>query len=96
MNLVYSAEALDDLARLREFIAEHNPKAAGRIAAELLERIKYLKRFPEMGHRVEQAPDPDAIRDFFFGKYVVRYVRHEQTIAVLRIWHHLEVRAGKT
>ena len=32
MKLIYSAEAVQDLVRLRQFIAEKNPAAATRIA----------------------------------------------------------------
>ena len=96
MRLVYSEEAVADLTRLREFVAEHNPTAAARIARELIDRIDHLRRFPEMGHRVERAPDPEAVRDMVFGTYVVRYLVHGGTVAILRVWHHLEHRGGNS
>lgn len=37
MKLVYTEDAIADLQRLRKFIAVHNPPAAGRMAAELVE-----------------------------------------------------------
>ncbi len=46
MKLVYSAEAVQDLVRLREFIAEKDPTAAARVAAELVARIETLCLFP--------------------------------------------------
>ena len=92
MNLVYSSEAVADLVRLRAFIAEHNPTAAAQIASKLVERINYLQAFPEIGRMVGEAPTPQVIRDFAFGKYVVRYSLHRQGIAILRVWHHLEAR----
>ncbi|BBI75680.2 hypothetical protein HAALTHF_49280n [Vreelandella aquamarina] len=73
MKLVYTDEAVEDLKRLREFIAVHNPSAAGRIATELVSKIELLPGFPRMGTPVEMAPVPDSIRDMVFGKYVVRY-----------------------
>ena len=92
MNLVYSAEAVEDLKRLREFIAEKNPPAANKVAAELVTRIESLCAFPEMGRRVELSPTPDVIRDFVFGNYIVRYALHTKSVVVLRIWHHYEIR----
>ncbi len=92
MNLVYSAEAVEDLKRLREFIAEKNPPAANKVAAELVSRIGSLCTFPEIGRRVELSPTPDVIRDFVFGNYIVRYALHTQSVVVLRIWHHYEIR----
>ncbi|MDM9652685.1 type II toxin-antitoxin system RelE/ParE family toxin [Pseudomonas wenzhouensis] len=96
MRLVYSENAVADLVRLREFIAENDPLAAARIAAELLSRIENLGLYPEMGRAVELAPSPKAIRDAVFGKYRVRYSAHTETIVILRIWHHNEDRTQST
>lgn len=90
MKLVYTDEAIEDLKRLREFIAVHNPPAAGRIAAELVRKIELLPDFPRMGTPVELAPVPDSIRDMVFGNYVVRYSLHVSAIIILRVWHELE------
>ncbi|MDX1757176.1 MAG: type II toxin-antitoxin system RelE/ParE family toxin [Marinobacter sp.] len=90
MKLVYTEEAVADLKRLREFIAIHNPSAAARIAAELVGKIELLPDFPKMGSPVEMAPEPESVRDMIFGKYIVRYSLHSNTIIILRVWHTLE------
>lgn len=90
MKLVYTEEAIADLKRLREFIANHDPSAAARIAAELVGKIELLPGFPTMGSAVEMAPVPDSIRDMVFGKYLVRYSVHANVIIILRVWHGLE------
>ena len=94
MRLVYSQDAVADLIRLRQFIADHDPSAAARIAADLVARIDNLCSFPEIGRPVSQAPQPETVRDFIFGKYVVRYTLLDQALVVLRIWHHYESRQG--
>ncbi len=91
MRLAFSENAVADLVRLREFIAEKDPLAAARVAAELLSRIENLCLFPEMGRSVELAPSPKAIRDAVFGKYIIRYSAHTETVVIL-IWHHNEDR----
>lgn len=93
MRLVYSQEAVADLVRLRAFIAEKDPAAAARVAAELVARIENLCRFPLMGVEVAHAPQPAQVRDMVFGSYVVRYSVHAEALAVLRVWHHYESRA---
>jgi len=90
MKLIYSAEALEDLVRLRDFIAVHNPQAAGRIAQQLLQRIEHLRNFPLIGNNVAQAPVAGSIKDFVFGNYIVRYAVQADSLCILRIWHHLE------
>lgn len=92
MKVMYSPEAVTDLVRLREFIAENDSVAAARIAAELIERVEHLKAFPKMGRKVEKAPDPEIVRDIIFGDYIVRYSLHAETVIVLRAWHHYEER----
>tara|TARA_B100002019_G_C21095449_1_gene510786 strand:+ start:412 stop:693 length:282 start_codon:yes stop_codon:yes gene_type:complete len=90
VKLVYTDEAIDDLQRLREFVAVHNPSAAARIATELVGKIELLPDFPRMGTPVEMVPVPDSVRDMVFGKYVVRYSVHASAIIILRVWHGLE------
>ncbi len=90
----YSREAVADLVRLRDFIAQNDPGAARRIAADLITRIERLCEFPGMGRNVPQSPEPDTIRDFVFGKYVVRYAVHGDALVVLRPWHQHETRDG--
>lgn len=90
MKLVYTDVAIEDLKRLRAFIAVHNPPAAARVAAELVDRIRLLPDFPEMGAPVELAPVPASIRDIVFGRYVIRYSVHASAVIILRVWHGLE------
>jgi len=90
VKLVYTDEAIEDLKRLRAFIAVNNPSAAARIAIELVGKIELLPDFPKMGTQVEMAPVPNSIRDMIFGKYIVRYSVHTSVIIILRVWHSLE------
>lgn len=90
MKIRFTAEAVQDLERLRAFVATKNAHAARRIAAELLDGIKNLAIFPNMGLPVARAPNPKAIRDLFVGNYTVRYLKEVRTITILRVWHDKE------
>ena len=92
MRIVYSREAVSDLIRLRDFIAEKDPDAAARVSLELVTRIDYICSFPNMGKAVALSPEPLDIRDSIFGKYVVRYIAQAENIIILRVWHHYESR----
>jgi plasmid stabilization system protein ParE len=92
MRLVYSEDAVADLARLRVFIAEKDPAAAARVAADLVARVEHLGRFPNLGRSVVDAPEADIVRDAVFGNNVVRYSVHGDAVVVLRVWHHYEDR----
>lgn len=90
MKLDYTEDAINDLIQLREFIAEKDPAAAARYATTLIEGITRLEDQPRLGHAVDDAPEPDAIRDLIVNPYIVRYALLDDQILVLRIWHHRE------
>ena len=90
MIIRYTAEAIQDLERLRAFVESKNPHAARRIAAELLDGIGNLAVFPDIVLPVRRAPNPKLIRDLFVGNYTIRYLRGEDSIIILRIWHGKE------
>ena len=92
MKLSYSREAIGDLIRLREFIATKNPMADQKIAKTIRKGISQLKTFPYLGVEVNQAPNPEMIRDLIIGNYIVRYLIHAKQIYILRVWHHKEER----
>ncbi|UAA39909.1 type II toxin-antitoxin system RelE/ParE family toxin [Paraneptunicella aestuarii] len=90
MNIRFTQDTVDDLIRLREFIGVKNPLAANRIANELKTGINKLVTFPELGLKVEQALEPEKIRDLFIGEYTIRYLISKAEIVILRLWHDKE------
>ncbi len=96
MRIRYTREALLDLQRLRAFIAEHDPQAAARVAADLVQRIEALAAHPRVGRPVDQAPAPDVLRDLITPHHVIRYLLHDDTLHILRLWHQRENPPGDT
>jgi plasmid stabilization system protein ParE len=58
MRIEYTEVAIQDLIRLRAFIAEHNPQAAKKAAGKLTAVIKSLAQQPQLGYPVMCAPTP--------------------------------------
>lgn len=94
-RLRWFPEAVSDLARLRHFIHIHNPDAAGRAAARILEGAQKLLAFPSVGRPVQDIDRPQ-LRDLFipFGQagYWLRYAVTESEILIISIWHGRENR----
>ena len=90
MKLIFSRAAVHDLVRLRDFIAQHSPKTAQRVAQRLHGAIQRLVNTPQIGRPVTNMPGE--IRELIFGKYVVRYEVREKCLYILRIWHGKEDR----
>lgn len=95
MKLVFTELARQDLARLRQFIAEKNPGAAERAAKRLKAASVLISRRPLIGRvaPTPTSPRPD-VRElpvpFGASGYLIRYqvTRHE--VRILRIWHARE------
>lgn len=90
-KLAWSDDAINDLVRVREFIAQENPDAAKRAAETIKETAKRLIQFPDIGKPVEELPE---YRDFLirFGAagYVMRYRAHLDTIYIIHVKHYRE------
>lgn len=90
MRLQFTQQALSDIIRLREFIAEKNPDAASRISAQLIENIQRLVDQPQLGHALDTLPD---VLEWIARDYVVHYIVSSDTLIVLQVWHGKEDRA---
>lgn len=89
--LRWTEEAVDDLARLHDFVAIHNPQAALRIVTILRNSVRQLPAHPRLGTRL---PGFDAreVRRLVVGDYEVRYELARSAIHVLRFFHAREDR----
>ena len=90
MKLKFSRASLNDLVRLRAFIAQHNTSAAQRISTRLRGAIKGFVDMPQIGRPVKEMSGE--LRELIFGRYVVRYEVRGNILYVLRIWHGKEHR----
>jgi len=63
-KVALTRRAHDDLARLRQWLAERNPNAAERAAQAILDRFANLSEFPLMGVAVEDSGARELAIDF--------------------------------
>lgn len=89
MKLRFSRSAVDDLKRLRQFIAEKNPPAAQRMAEYLVRKINNLCHQPNMGVLVGDKLNP-RLRDLIIKDYKIRYLADDREVLILKIWHQKE------
>ncbi|MDY0002060.1 MAG: type II toxin-antitoxin system RelE/ParE family toxin [Polyangia bacterium] len=93
MMLVWLPEARQDIARLFDFLAESNPRAAEgavrtiqRGAIQLLEHPELGRPMAIDGHRRE------LVMPFGAGAYIIRYRIEGEAVAIIRVWHGREER----
>ncbi|MGH8719231.1 MAG: type II toxin-antitoxin system RelE/ParE family toxin [Burkholderiales bacterium] len=91
-QVVYSANALGDLERAFEFLAEHDPQAAGKAVASIRDAVETLARHPLIGRRVE-----GELRELVisYGKtgYIAlyRFLPAQDQVRILAIRHQREL-----
>jgi plasmid stabilization system protein ParE len=89
MQIRFSPESVQDLKRLYDFLAQHDTETARTTVLNLKTAIN---RFAEMPHIGRPLEDIEGVREFVFGRYVVRYLVRDEAVYILRFWHSKESR----
>jgi len=89
MRVIWSPAALQDAARIYDYIALFNPPAAQRLAERLFEAAEQLQHFPLRG-RVTAA---DGRRELTVVRpYILVYEVQADLVRILRVWHGAQLR----
>jgi len=91
MELKWTSKALDDLARLYEFLAPGNQQAAASAVQALTVAPTILLANPRIGEQLFQFESRE-VRRIIVRQYEIRYEIQKATIYVLRLWHTREKR----
>lgn len=83
MQIVWSGQAIADLAEIEQYIEQDKPQAAGRVAAHLVGSVEHLAEFPQLG---KAGPRPGT-RDLINPPYVISYRIRSERLEILSIWH---------
>jgi plasmid stabilization system protein ParE len=84
--------AFADLRRLREWLADKNPRAAGEAASAILASIDRLADFPLLGVDRQSLGVRELTIEFGRRGYIARYRVEGDRVYVIRIFHGLEDR----
>lgn len=89
----FAPEAVDDLARVRDFLDMNSPNAAKRAISTLFAALQRLEDFPSLGRPTEDDSIRQIVVPFGSACYVLRYVLGDNgDLLVLRVWHGREAR----
>jgi toxin ParE1/3/4 len=86
MRIIWSPEAIADLASIRAYVAEDNPAAARRLVLRIIDDVeRQLPASPHIG-RPGRVP---GTRELVILKtpYIVPYRVQSETIQILRVYH---------
>ncbi|NOT16630.1 MAG: type II toxin-antitoxin system RelE/ParE family toxin [Sulfuriferula sp.] len=88
-QVIYTANAIRDLQRLREFLRPKNPLAAQRAAEAIVKSLQLLALQPQIGRLIEDMPAQyrEWTIDFSDSSYVARYYFDGEQATILAIRH---------
>ena len=90
-ELIWLDSAVNDLVRLRQFIAEKNPEAAGRAAKTISQNTHLLRENPHIGKPVIDLPEfRDHYIRFGAGGYILRYRIDLEIVYIVHLRHYRE------
>jgi addiction module RelE/StbE family toxin len=84
MSVNFTRRALRDLAHIRAYIADDNPRAASRMAVEIIAACDRLEHFPERGRPGLRRGTRELTTVW---PYVIVYRVDRTNIDILSIWH---------
>jgi len=92
-KLVWLPEALEDVARLYDFLAEKSDEAARKAADRIAYVARALEDFPDMGQPMQDGVRRQVFVQFGAGAHVIRYRRNDLgNVVGVRVWHSRERR----
>lgn len=86
MILFWSTPAIEDLAGVRDYIAQGSTFYAAEFVQRLLETVQKLEEFPELGRHVPEVDDPSA-REIIFQNYRILYRVKPDRIDISAVIH---------
>jgi addiction module RelE/StbE family toxin len=82
MQIVWTGQAISDLADIEDYIAQDKPQAAVRVANHLVSSVEHLAEFPQLG-REGRRP---GTRELIILPYVITYRLRAEQLEILSVW----------
>lgn len=84
--LVWSPEAVEDIAAIAAYIERDSPWYARAVASKIVEIAESIPEYPELGRIVPEIDD-SAIRERFIHRYRVIYRLDEARVLIVAVIH---------
>ena len=84
MKVQWTVPAIDDLESIRTYIARDSDFYAARFVEKIIDTVKNLTVFPEIGRVVPEADDP-RIREIIFQNFRIMYRIQNESIQIIAI-----------
>ena len=88
MQVVWTEQAITDLAEIETYIARDKPQAAERVAAHLVSSVEHLAEFPQLGRQGRRP----GTRELIIPPFVITYRLGPESLEILSVWHSRRLR----
>ena len=78
--------AADEYGDAVEYVARDAPVAAKRMAQRIMQRVRSLRRSPDLGGFIRE-DDRQRYRQLIEGSYRIIYRRHKDAVVIASIYH---------
>jgi toxin ParE1/3/4 len=85
MKIIWAPEALDDVASILDYVAEHDAQAAQRVVRRIFMAVETLRGSPEVGRPGRVLGTRELV--ITSTPYVVPYRVLREGLQILRIYH---------
>lgn len=87
-KIIWLNSAVNDIVRLRGFVAAKNPKTAKKAAQIIKKAAAKLKELPNVGKPAADLPEyRDLPIQFGAAGYIMRYKIHQDDVYIIQIRH---------
>ncbi len=85
-KVIWSDDAMSDMAEIRDFISRDSPASAQRVVAGIESAAERLVDFPYAARMIPEFQDPER-RETFVHEYRLMYRVEDERIRILRVVH---------
>ena len=87
-KIIWAESAIANPGEICSYIAKDNPRAAQRVGQAILDAVKKLESFPELGPHYPRGSS-GSLREIVHANYRIFYEISERTrsVEILYVWH---------
>ena len=86
VDVIWTAQALDDLSAIAEFIAKDSRQFASLFVIDAMTAAERAGEFPQTGRIVPETAEP-SIREALMGNYRIIYRVGTEAVSILTVYH---------
>ena len=93
IEIVWSAQAIEDVESIREYISRDSPHFGSLVAESIVDAVERLRSFPESGRVVPEFGEP-TLREVLWRNYRIVYRLSPKAAEIVTVFHEARLLGG--